>query len=491
MIELIQNKEFYGEVLKSFGTDCKYSFYEMFKYFWTVIDDADLHDNWHIKFLCDELQTAAQLVFEGKPKEYDLVINVPPGSTKSMISSVLFPVWCWMNKPSLRFIVSSYSSSLADDFAIKSRDIIESEDFKRMYPDITLRSDRNQIKKYENSQKGVRYSMGFNGTITGKHADIIIIDDPLKAEDAFSKTNRQKANRVIQNTLSRRKRDNNVTLTILIMQRLHEEDPTALFLRRKKIKLICLPGELTDKVIPESAKKYYVNGMLDPVRMNEDALYDAKADMGSFGYSAQILQDPIDSDTAIFNPMWWKYYESTPSLNMIIQVWDTAFKKGQHNDFSVCETWGININGFYLIDVYRNKITFPDLVNETKNQAIKHSPKVILIEDCASGQSLIQQLQADTKLPIKPWRSMDKEVRAHEVSPRIESGQVYIPYKAKFISEFLTEHSAFPNGSHDDQVDCTGIALQYLTPIFARYHRGKSKTDDNDLTKHEIDYSGY
>jgi len=231
---------------------------------------------------------------------------------------------------------------------------------------------------------------------------------------------------------------------------------------------------------------------LDPIRLNEDALYDAKADMGSFGYSAQILQDPIDSETAIFNPMWWRYYESVPQLNMIIQTWDTAFKKGQHNDFSVCQTWGININGFYLIDVYRNKITFPDLVNETKNQAIKHNPKVILIEDSASGQSLIQQLQADTKLPIKPWKAMDKEVRAHEVSPRIEAGHVFIPNQVKWLSDFLTEHSAFPNGSHDDMVDCTGIALQYLSPIFARYHRGKSRvSEETNTIKHSIDLTGY
>jgi predicted phage terminase large subunit-like protein len=486
------NMAIFNAVINSYGGKCKDNFYEFFKYFWSVVDDAELHDNWHIKYLCDELQSAAESVFENKPKKHDLVINVPPGSTKSMICSVLFPVWCWVNQAGLRFIVSSYSSSLADDFAIKSRDIINSPDFKQMYSDITLRIDRNQIKKYENNHKGVRFSMGFNGTITGKHGDIIIIDDPLKADDAYSSTKREHANRIITNTLSRRKRDNKVSLTILIMQRLHEDDPSAVFLKRKKIKHICLPGKLTDKVFPDEVKQYYVDGLLDPFRLDEDVLDEAKTDMGSFGYSAQILQDPIDSETAIFNPSWWMRYDSLPGFNFKLQTWDTAFKKGQFNDYTVCETWGLNINGFYLIDTYRNKMTFPDLVQETKNQFNKYTPNIILIEDTASGQSLIQQLQRDTKLPIKAWPAMDKVVRAHEVSPRIEAGQVYLPYQAKWLQEFLSEHSSFPNSTHDDQVDCTGISLQYLLPIFNRMHRGASKsiTENNNINS-SINYSGY
>lgn len=489
---MLQNKEIYNEVQRSYGDDLKESFYEFFKYYWPMIDDAELIDNWHIKYLCDELQYASENVFVNKPKVYDLAINVPPGTTKSNICSVLFPVWCWIRKPSLRFIVSSFSSSLASDFAIKSRDVVQSEDFQLMYPSLKLRVDRNQIMKYENNNKGVRYSVGFNGTITGKHADIIIIDDPLKAEDAFSATKRAHANRVISQTLSRRKRDNKVTLTVLIMQRLHEEDPTAEFLERKKLKHICLPGVLTDYVKPEEVKNCYVNGLLDPQRLDNESLDEAKEEMGTFGYAAQILQNPVDDETAIFNPQWWQKYHILPELTNIIQVWDTAFEKGQNNDYSVCATWGMNQNGFYVINLYRNKITFPDLVTEAKRQFEQYKPSVVIIEKKASGHSLIQQMRRDTQIPIRAYDPGDKDkvMRAHEVSPRIEAGKVFLPNNAKWIDDFLAEHHNFPNGAHDDIVDTTSMALKYLMPIFDGASRNV-KVNFGITERKTIDFKGY
>ncbi|ROL60068.1 hypothetical protein D9V86_09865 [Bacteroidetes/Chlorobi group bacterium ChocPot_Mid] len=488
------NIEIYKATLKSYGEDLKKNFYEFFQFFWSVIDDAKLIDNWHIKFLCDELQKAAENVINNRPKENDVVINIPPGTTKSNICSVLFPVWCWIRKPSLRFIVSSFSSSLASDFAIKSRDVVLSDEFRIMYPDIVLRMDRNQIMKYENNHKGVRYSVGFNGTITGKHADIILIDDPLKAEDAFSRTKRTHANRIITHTLSRRKRDNKVTLTILIMQRLHEDDPTTEFLKRTKVKHICLPGVLTDYVKPEEVKKNYVNGLLDPVRLDRESLSEAKKELGTFGYASQILQNPVDDETAIFNPQWWQRYHSLPLMTNTIQVWDTAFEKGQHNDYSVCATWGINMNGFYLINIFRDKITFPELVAQSKKQFDIYKPSIVIIEQKASGHSLIQQLKHETKIPIRGYDPQDKDkvVRAHEVSPRIESGQVFLPADATWLDEFLAEHHVFPNGAHDDQVDTTSMALKYLIPKFDKMNNRRIRPLANEKYKEtNIDFTGY
>jgi len=479
--------DFLGAI-KSLSIDLKDDFYAFFKHFWGEIEFSQLNENWHIKYLCDELSVAGKRVINNEPKEYDLVINVPPGSTKSRITSIMFPVWLWINNPTLKLITASYSGDLADDFAIKSRDIIRSKYFKIMYPEVSIRADRDRISKYENTHSGERQSIGFNGTVTGKHADVIIIDDPLKAEDSFSTAKRTHANRVVSNTLSRRKRNNKVTLTILIMQRLHEDDPTSHFLKKEKVKHICLPGQLTDDVKPDILRQYYKNGLFDNVRMDNDALREIKSELGSFGFAAQILQNPLKSDSVIFNPEWWNYYDKLPDCNLVIQVWDTAYKQGQGNDYSVCGTWGIAHNGIYLIDLFRNKITYPDLEREAINQYKKHLPKLVLIEDAASGQSLIPSLKRKTRIPIKPVTPKNKVVRAHEVSPVIENRFVYIPEKASFIDDFIREHTGFPNSTNDDIVDTTTMALEYLYP---RFSNSITKSKSNSISKIETQLEGY
>lgn len=138
----------YLGLLKSLSKDLKMDFYSFFKHFWKEIEFTELNDNWHIKYLCDELSKAGTKVINNAPKDYDLVINVPPGSTKSRIASIMFPVWLWVNNPTLKLITASYSGDLADDFAIKSRDIIKSKSFRIMYPEINIRADRDRISKY-------------------------------------------------------------------------------------------------------------------------------------------------------------------------------------------------------------------------------------------------------------------------------------------------------------------------------------------------------
>jgi predicted phage terminase large subunit-like protein len=456
--------------------DLKKRFYLFFRYFWDEIEDVELSNNWHIEYLCDELQVAAERVFKREPKEYDICVNISPGTTKSRIFSIMFPVWCWINKPQLRIITASYSGDLAKSFCVKSKDIIKSSKFKRMFPELAIRFDRDEKTDYENNFGGERYGVGFSGTATGKHADIIIIDDPLKADASFSETERRNAARVIGQTLSGRKRDKKVALTILVMQRLHEDDPTKHFTQKKKIKHICLPAELTDYVKPESLRSKYVDGLFDPNRLDRNTLDDMKAELGSFGYSAQALQNPIDSDSQIFNPRWWQRRHNMPELNYKIQTWDTAFKEKSHNDYSVCGTWGIDANGYYLIEVKRYKLSFPDLLIQVKEQYNKWQPDKVLMEDAASAQDIIPSIKRETKIPVFPIAPMNKIVRAHAVSPIIESGQVYIiDQGGDWIEPFISEHAAFPNGAHDDQVDVTTISLSHLRKVFQESHKPKKK----------------
>ncbi|MFW6232573.1 MAG: phage terminase large subunit [Bacteroidota bacterium] len=451
----------------------KKSFYEFFKFFWDYTEDRDLIDNWHIEYICGEAQKIGERVIAGQPKEHDLILNVPPGSTKSRIMSIAFPVWLWINKPSLNILCVSYSGDLALEFAYKRRDMINSEIFQEMFPGIRLRVDRATIATYQNNHGGTHYSRGLTGQITGVHADIVLADDPMSVPLAHSKAERERINRNFFQALSTRKRKKENTPMVLIMQRLHEGDTTGEMLKKKKtVKHICLPGRVSDKVNPPSLKKNYTNGLLDPLMLSEATLIEMKEDLGSAGFAAQIGQDPQDSDNKIYMPHWWMFYEYLPhDIQFVIQSWDTAYKEGEENDYSVCMTYGMNMNGIYGLDRFKNKLITPDLEREMIKQYEKHKPNIVLIEDASSGQSLLPSLKRKTRIPLRGVKPMNKVVRANAVSPIIERGLVYLPKNADWVDDFISEHSSFPNGTHDDQVDASNMGIQAIFEKFERYLR--------------------
>lgn len=475
----------------------KNNFYEFFKFFWLFSEDAELVDNWHIKYICDEAQKIGEKVIAGQPKEHDLLINVPPGTTKSRIMSIMFPIWLWINKPELDVLCVSSSGDLAHKFALAARDIVLSDIFQEMYPELKLRSDQASIKTYQNTKGGTRYSRGLTGQITGIHADIIIIDDALEQTSAHSKAERDAVNRNIQQTLPTRKKNKANTPMILVMQRLHEDDPSKHFLKNNKPLHICIPGELNRHVKPEHLKQYYVNGLLDPQRLSREVLEEIKDQLGEFGYAAQIGQDPLSDNNKIFNPKWWRSYSVTPAFDLIIQVWDTAFKQSSENDYSVCATWGVNLDGFYLLDIYRARPTFPELVSAANALYNRFNPAYLAIEDAASGQSLVQQLRSETRLIVKPVKPKDKVVAAHGVSPLVQKGIVFLPENAPWLKTFIEEHEAFPNGAHADQVDTTRMALDDLRPqydfLVSRSNMPKNMPNMESLSGYDDDdkYSDY
>jgi hypothetical protein len=196
------------------------SFYDFMRLFWDVVIKEKPVYNWHIKYLCDQLQILAPYIVERKAKPYDVVINIPPGTSKSTICTIMFPVWLWTQDPTIRIITNSYSSDLSTEHAIKSRDVLLSDKFKVLFPNIVLRADKSAKQNYENVSGGARYTTSTGGTITGKHAHIIINDDPLNPSQAASEADRKSANEHTK-TLSSRKVDKENTPTITVMQRLH------------------------------------------------------------------------------------------------------------------------------------------------------------------------------------------------------------------------------------------------------------------------------
>jgi len=206
---------------------CRESYFEFVKEFWGTVETAKPIWNWHIKYMCDELQHVAELVFANKDKEYDLVINVSPGSTKSIVCSIMFVPWCWTRMPHLQYIGGSHQKDLSIEFGKKSRDIVWSDKYRACFPEVQLRQDQSGRTFHQNTKKGWRFATSTGSGVTGRHGHILGIDDPLDPRQALSSVELKNANSWINDTLSQRKVNQAKTPTILIMQRLHQDDCTA------------------------------------------------------------------------------------------------------------------------------------------------------------------------------------------------------------------------------------------------------------------------
>ncbi len=313
---------------------CKDSFYQFLKRFWSTVISEEPVWNWHIEFLCDELQRVAERVFRNEPKEYDLVINVPPGSTKSTIASIMFPVWCWTRMPTCRVISSSHAHSLATTLSRKSRMIVESDKWVKLFPEIVLSDVQNAKHYWVNTDGGERQAVGTGGMILGNHAHLIVVDDPIDPIGARSEAELTTAKHHIKETLSGRKVDQRISVMVLIQQRMHQRDPSAILLDEAKqpngtpVRHLCLPGEASKRsqVRPRKMFKYYVDGLLDPVRFSRKILGRMKARLGQYGYAGQVLQSPVPPGGGMFKVDKIRIEDPPLPRHMkkIVRYWDKA-----------------------------------------------------------------------------------------------------------------------------------------------------------------------
>lgn len=434
---------------------CRRDFFFFVQEFWHIIIPEDPVWNWHIPYLCAELQEVVIRVKDRLPKEYDLIINIPPGTSKSTIATVMLPVWSWIIDPSIRNLTASYSSSLSTDHALKSRDIIRSSKFREYFPDIAIKPDQDNKTHYKNMHGGERYVTSVGGTVTGFHAHLIVVDDPLNPRGAASEVERITANNFMDVTLSTRKVSKSVTPTILVMQRLHENDCTGNWLskKEKKIKHICLPGEVSEDIKPSDAIEYYEDGLLDPVRLSRDDLNGLATDLGSYGYSGQIMQTPTPSGGGI----WQKWFIPVPDsdfpddLTHMGSDWDLAYTKNDKNSASAFVTAGKKGEDMYIDDMGWDWLEFPKLIDYMKVRRAPH-----YIENKASGKSAKQTLTNSGINAIEVnVKGGDKEARAHLVTPYAESGRIYI--RESLINRLYYDSKQgilkFPKGEHDDLQD--------------------------------------
>ncbi|WLA79956.1 phage terminase large subunit [Bradyrhizobium elkanii] len=433
------------------------------KAFYTVFPGSEYLSNWHIDAIVYQLMR----VQSGESRR--LLINQPPRSLKSLSVSVAFVAWLLGHDPSRRIIVVSYSSELAAELHRQFRMVIESAWYCDLFP--AMRPAKDTGSELVTTAGGSRYATTVGGTLTGRGADLIIIDDPLKAEDAMSELARKRVVDWYGGTLVSRLNDKEAGAIVVVMQRLHEDDLAGHLLEIGGWDHLDLPAiAVDDREIRIGRDRTYhrrAGDLLHAKRESQLVLDRIKAEIGSLQFSAQYQQLPVPIGGNLIRREWFRRYDDMPggsARDRIVQSWDTAMMTGSSNDYSVCTTWRIVKNDYYLIDVYRGRQQYPDIRRSVAALAARYDVQAVLIEDAGPGKPMLQDLQSDTPngmprpIGLKPEGSKLDRMAAQ--SFRIEAGQVHLPANASWLDDYLLELLAFPYGKHDDQVDSTS---QFLT----------------------------
>src|SRR5262249_24982418 len=327
-----------------------------------------------------------------------------------------------------------------------------------------LSAERQAVPEFETTAQGFRIATSVGGVLTGRGADFIIIDDPLKPEEALSQAQRQAANEWYDHTLYSRLNDKTAGAIVLIMHRLHEDDLTGHVLAQEEWEVVRLPAlaEEDEEQRGETGaggEKFTARGgaALHPEREPPAVLEHTRRTIGEYNFAGQYQQAPAPLGGGLVKAVWFRRYgpdELPPRFERVVQSWDTANKASELSDFSICTSWGVLGNNLYLIDVLRRRMEYPDLKRAVREQCERFAPSVVLIEDKASGTQLIQELIAEGLYAVTRYRPQsDKVMRIHAQTAMIENGFVYVPERAPWVAPYLAELTAFPNGKHDDQVD--------------------------------------
>lgn len=408
-----------------------------------------------------------------------LIVTMPPRYLKSITISVAWVAWRLGRDPGLKFVCVCYSGELAQKHAGDCRAIMQTDWYRRVFPDTRLKRGGGAEMDFATTKGGGRLSTSVGGTLTGRGGDIIIIDDPIKPDEAMSETARRKVIHWYANTLSSRLNDKSNGAILLVMQRLHEEDLAGHLLEAGGWDHLSLQAiaETSEHVSLGGGRKHvrHVGVALHPEREDVARLNALKTVMGSATFSAQYQQSPVPAEGLHVKREWFKRYKETPerqSGDLIVQSWDTASKDGVFNDFSVCITGLVRQRQVFVLDVFRDKLQFPDLLRRTIDLASQGETNILLIEDAASGAQLIQVLKRERQshipspIPRKP--EADKVTRFSAESARIEAGDLLLPEDAPWLAGFERELLGFPNLRHDDQVDALTQLLSWRSPRRAR-----------------------
>jgi predicted phage terminase large subunit-like protein len=423
----------------------------------------------HIEVMASRLENCR------KGKTTRLIVNLPPRSLKSHAVSVAFAAWLLGHNPAAQIICASYGQDLADKHARDCRTLMTSALYRRLFPRTQLSPEKQAVSEFLTTAQGFRMSTSVGGVLTGRGADWILLDDPLKPDDALSETRRTSVNEWYDNTLLSRLNNKQTGVIILVMQRLHQDDLVGRVLNQEGWEVLSFPAIAEEDEVhliesPWGRRRFKrkVGEVLQPDRESRLTLEGIRATIGSYNFASQYQQCPVPLGGAIIKTEWLKFYDPgdiPERFICVVQSWDTANKSGELNDFSVCTTWGVTFDCYYLLDVFRQRLDYPELKRAAHEQANQHCVDIVLVEDKASGTQLIQDLIVEGLFGVKPYDPLpgnDKILRLYAQSAEFESGRVLLPRSAPWLDEYVREITGFPGSKYDDQVDSTTQALDHM-----------------------------
>jgi predicted phage terminase large subunit-like protein len=421
--------------------------------------------NWHVEAMAYELSE----VMRGRTRR--LIITVPPRSLKSICASVALPAFALGHDPSRRIICVSYSEGLARKHANDCRALMRSDLYRRIFPGTRISPAKDTETEVMTTARGSRLATSVGGTLTGRGGNLLIIDDPLKPQDAHSESARDSLKQWYSNTLLSRLDHKTEGSIIVVMQRLHPDDLVGHLLEQGGWRHLNLPAiaeeDTTIRLGANRSHRRRIGDLLHPERESQAALDELKASMGSMEFAAQYQQTPVPIGGNLIKWSWFKWYNTPPtpqSGDKIIVSWDTALSSSQLADYSACVVLLARGETIYILDVLRARLEYPDL----KRAVLQHhnrwrhfdSTYALLVEKKGSGLSLIQDLYREQIYAIAVDPDGDKIMRMAAQAAPIEAGAVHLPTHAPWLDEFRKEILSFPLSKHDDQVDALSQALQ-------------------------------
>jgi len=414
-----------------------------------------------------------------------LIVNMPPRHTKSEFASYLLPSWMVGRNPKLKIIQATHTGELAIRFGRKAKHLIDSEEYKKIF--ITkLQEDSKAAGRWETAQGGEYFAAGVGGAITGRGADLLIIDDPHSEQDALSETKLESAYEWY--TSGPRQRLQPGASIVLVMTRWSTKDLTSMLLKNQKEakadqwEVVEFPAIMEDEA------------PMWPEYWNKEELLKVKATLPVAKWNAQWMQHPTSEEGAIIKREWWRKWKHDwiPKLQHVIQSYDTAFMKKETADFSAITTWGVfflnedSPLNLILLDSLKGRYEFPELRRRALEQYKYWTPETVIIESKASGLPLTHELR-QMDIPVvnfTPSKGNDKHVRVNSVAPLFESGIIWAP-EQKFAEEVIEECAAFPYGDHDDLVDSTTQAIMRFRQGGFLPHPEDYKDEKREPTKRE------
>jgi predicted phage terminase large subunit-like protein len=434
------------------------------------------------------MANAFERVAKGELKR--LIINMPPRHTKSEFASYLFPAWFLGNHPERKVIQTAHTAELAVGFGRKVRNLFENPDFTEVFPNISLSADSKAAGRWSTSKNGDYFAIGVGGAVTGKGADILIIDDPhSEQEAAMGAYNPDVYDKVYEwYTSGPRQRLQPGGSIIVVMTRWSTRDLTGQIIKSSTQKVGADEWEVIElpAILPSG-------NPLWPEFWPIEQLEALKAELPVSKWNAQYQQNPTSEEGALIKREWWNVWEDEepPTCTAIIQSWDTAFLKTQRSDYSACTTWGVfyhpdstgnEVPNLILLDSLKEKYEFPELKKVAYEHYWQWEPDQMIVEKKASGAPLIFELRA-MGIPVTeftPSRGQDKIARVNAVTDLFASGMVWAP-PTRWADELIEECAAFPAGDHDDLVDS-------MTQALLRFRQGGWLRTDMDERDEEVSY---